>query len=470
MRGYSGWDHKPYYTMDQQFRKENPFIAALRPGDGCIEVEWYAPTDKDAEYDLLMEDTVGFSRRVPADKDHVFVSGLENGRTYYFTIADRLDENHASEKRTAVIAPVVGYPVNYLHPEDPCYDFSGHSLCSPSIIRLKSGTMLVSMDVYKHCRGQNLTKLFASYDDGKTWNYQTDLFPCFWGKLFEFRDSLYMLGFTTEYGNIIIGKSDDEGKTWTPFTMLFQGSGNRYCGGPHRAPLNIMEHEGRLWAAVDHGTWEKGGHISGVLSVGVDDDLLDPKAWVMSEFLPYDPNWDGAAKGESQGCLEGNIVKLPDGTLCSFLRYQIHKCVPNHDKAVLLKIDPAHPEKAPSFYKVIDFMGGLTKFSVVFDQVTGLYIAFINRVIDETKPMARNILSFVTSSDGFHWEFVRDVVDCSAYENATEKIGMQYPDLMIDGEDLVWVQRTAMNNATNYHDSNYITFHRMCGFRRYLCR
>ena len=469
MKGYSGWDYKPYYSMDQLYRKENPFIAALRPGDGCIEVEWY-DKDPNARHELCIRDEKDFCRIVPAQSNHLRVDGLKNDETYTFTIQDCDHARRCSETRMAVVAPVVGLPVNYLHPQDECYSFSGHSLCSPSILRMESGTMLVSMDVYQHLRAQNLSKIFASNDDGKTWHYRTDLMPCFWGKLFEYGDALYMLGFTTEYGHLILGKSLDEGRTWSKFIKLFPGSGNRYCGGPHRAPLNIMEHAGRLWTAVDFGTWEKQGHMSGVLSISVEDDFMNPESWVMSEFLPYDPTWEGAAVGESKGCLEGNMVLLPDGTLCNMLRYQIQNCVPNRDRAVLLKIDPEHPEKQPAFYKVIDFMGSLTKFSVTFDPVSGYYLALVNRVIDERKPMARNVLSFVTSKDAIHWDFIRDVVDCSAYENATEKIGMQYPDLIIDGEDLVWVQRTAMNNATNFHDSNYITFHRMRGFRRYICR
>lgn len=468
MRGYSGWSYRPFYSMDESFRSGYPYIAALRPGDECIEIEWYDENCVHINHSLLIWNEEDECRQIPINKNHVLVEKLENGKTYRFQVVDNKEQARCSHIRRAIIAPVIGYPVNYLHPQDDCYSYSGHSLCSPSILKLKSGALLVSMDIYKHRQGQNLTKIFISHDNGKQWEYLTDLFPCFWGKLFEFRNVLYMLAFTTEYGSLIIGKSEDEGKTWSEFVTLYPGSGNRDGGGPHRAPLNVLEHNGRLWTAVDFGTWEKGGHMSGVLSVSVEDDLLNAKSWVMSGFLPYDSAWEGAAIGESQGCLEGNIVELPDGTLCNCLRYQINKCVPNHDRAVLLKIDTKHPEKQLEFYKVIDFMGGLTKFSIVFDNETKCYLALINRVIDETKPMSRNILSLMKSKDAVCWEFIRDVVDCSAYENAVEKIGMQYPDLIIDDEDLIWVQRTAMNNATNYHDSNYITFHRMKAFRRYI--
>ena len=470
MKGYSGWNYRPFYSLDQMKQKKCPYIAALRPGDGCIEVEWYDEMSSSTSHSIHISNEEQICMTVAATKSHLLVEGLENGKTYYVQVVDELDDKRASDKRRVGVAPVIGYPINYLHPQDTCYEFSGNSLCSPNILKLQSGTLLVSMDIYGYRKGQNLTKIFASYDEGQSWNYVTDLFPCFWGKMFEFGGALYMLAYTTEYGNLIIGQSKDEGKSWSEFVTLFPGSGNRDGGGPHRAPLNIMEHEGRLWAAVDFGTWEKGGHMSGVLSVSVQDDLMKAESWTMSEFLPYSSSWEGAAEGESQGCLEGNIVKLPDGTLCNFLRYQINKCTPNHDRAVLLKIDPKCPERQLELYQIIDFMGGLTKFSIVYDDISKKYLALINRVIDDAKPMSRNVLSLITSNDAIHWEFIRDVVDCSAYDNAEEKIGMQYPDLLIDGDDLVWVQRTAMNNATNFHDSNYITFHRMCGFRRYLYR
>lgn len=469
MIGYSGWNYRPFYSMDESYRAECPYIAALRPGKECVEIEWYDEKCAYINHNLQIWDDEEQCREIPIDSHHFLVKGLEDEKTYRFCVVDNQNRERTSHIRRARIAHVVGCPINYLHPEDKCYSYSGHSLCSPSLLKLKSGVLIASMDVFGLRQGQNLTKIFASYDEGKTWEYLTDLFPCFWGKLFEFRGALYMLAFTTEYGNLVIGKSEDDGKTWSEFVKLFPGSGNRDGGGPHRAPLNIMEYEGRLWAAVDFGTWEKGGHMSGVLSVSVEDDLLEAKSWVMSEFLPYDPNWRGAAEGISQGCLEGNLVKLPSGTLCNFLRYQINKCTPNHGRAVLLKVDTHHPERQLELYEVIDFMGGLVKFSIVFDEVTKYYLALVNRVIDETKPMNRNVLSLIKSKDAIHWEFVRDVVDGSGIETSTEKIGVQYPDMLIDNEDLIWVQRTAMNGAVNPHDSNFITFHRLCRFRSYIC-
>ena len=38
--------------------------------------------------------------------------------------------------------------INYMHPEDTQYDFSGYCLCSPSLVRLESGRLLAGMDLF----------------------------------------------------------------------------------------------------------------------------------------------------------------------------------------------------------------------------------------------------------------------------------------------------------------------------------
>ncbi|MNL51798.1 hypothetical protein D3C87_1749260 [compost metagenome] len=55
--------------------------------------------------------------------------------------------------------------------------------------------------------------------------------------------------------------------------------------------------------------------------------------------------------------------------------------------------------------------------------------------------------------------------------SATESIkrtGFQYPDWVFDGEDIIYLSRTAYQGARNYHDSNRITFGRLVNFKNYL--
>ena len=46
-----------------------------------------------------------------------------------------------------------------------------------------------------------------------------------------------------------------------------------------------------------------------------------------------------------------------------------------------------------------------------------------------------------------------------------EKVGFQYVDFEFDGDDIIFLSRTAMNGAHSFHDSNYSTFHTIENFR-----
>jgi hypothetical protein len=62
-----------------------------------------------------------------------------------------------------------------------------------------------------------------------------------------------------------------------------------------------------------------------------------------------------------------------------------------------------------------------------------------------------------------NWYVVSDLLDYS--DQDPNKIGFQYVDFEIEGEDIIYLCRTAMNKANNFHDSNYSTFHRIKNFR-----
>ncbi|NLO37075.1 MAG: hypothetical protein GX112_12095, partial [Clostridiaceae bacterium] len=111
---------------------------------------------------------------------------------------------------------------------------------------------------------------------------------------------------SAEYGALLLYRSDD-GCAWSKPVELLPG-GDRLVGGPHKAPMPVIVCRGYLWTAIDHGSWSRGGHANGLVSVPVDADLMDPAQWRCTGFLPYDPSWPGASRGPSNGCLEGNAV------------------------------------------------------------------------------------------------------------------------------------------------------------------
>lgn len=69
----------------------------------------------------------------------------------------------------------------------------------------------------------------------ESFEYLAELFPCFWGKLFLDGGKLYMLGVSREYGDLLIGRSEDGGRNWGMPTVLFRGSGFAKECGIHRA-------------------------------------------------------------------------------------------------------------------------------------------------------------------------------------------------------------------------------------------
>ena len=99
------------------------------------------------------------------------------------------------------------------------------------------------------------------------------------------------------------------------------------------------------------------------------------------------------------------------------------------------------------------------------DEISGNYLSIISRRIDSPKTV-RNLLSLVKSRDLINWETVCDLID--RRQDDPQMVGFQYVDFEIEGDDIIYLSRTALNGAKNYHDANYSTFHRVENFRDLL--
>jgi hypothetical protein len=190
---------------------------------------------------------------------------------------------------------------------------------------------------------------------------------------------------------------------------------------------------------------------------------MEPSNWTVSDPLPYDAAWlpEGwEVPVEKQGYLEGNAVADPDGNLLNILRYNT---TPYYRKAVVLRI--AEDGESLSFDRLIDFYGGMTKFTIRRHPETGRYWSLVNRV---TKPNAagmRSVLTLVWSDDLDHWYPARDILRDDR-ETAVRYTGFQYVDWLFDGPDIIVASRTAFNGAHNFHDANHLTFHRVSDFAK----
>ncbi|MDD4518458.1 MAG: sialidase family protein [Limnochordia bacterium] len=451
-------------------------ITRLAPNDRRLQVDWmesgipsgvslaiqYTTSGKD------WDDCVSLS--VEHNQRKAMISNLENGLDYRLRLAALDDQEQVlveSATRLFRVGPVPGVVVNYIHPEDYTYNFSGRSTASPSIVKLPTGKLIASHDVFWGNHGQNLTLVFESSDQGNTWGFLSEISPCFWGKLFLHRSALYMLSTSTEYGALLIRRSDDQGKTWSEPTEILP-AGDRESGGPHKAPVPVIEHHGRLFSAVELGSWSLGGHDAGVVSAPVDADLLDPKSWTVTPFLPYDPTWPGAIRnGENPSMLEGNVVVTPDGELVNILRYHTRGGQPDYGKAIMLDIDKERPWLPLKFRQVIDFEGNMSKFTILYDEQSKKYWSLVNRVTTENVNQ-RNVLTLVSSTNLVNWNIEADVLNYedNGWPEDLTKVGFQYVDWLIDHDDILLLSRTAINGAWNFHNANHITFHRIENFRR----
>lgn len=458
MKPTSNWSYERYRPVVHS--SDEIYICRIVPDSNSITLFWVGGKGctytvrirkKELEDDWDVYTTYEQSMKL----DH-----LEAAQEYEFDVSSGDMYSTVGYARTGN-AP--GIAVNYLHPQDPKYSFSGQHLCTPSLVKHPNGYLLASMDVYEARMPQNLTLIFRSDDNGETWYHYSELFPCFWGKLFVHAGEVYMLCTSAEYGDLLVGKSIDGGKTWMNPTVLFRGTCHWKMAGWHKSAMPIIEHCGRLWTGIDYGSWCTGGHASCLLSVGIEDDLLEADNWSLTEPLSYDPKWSGSVDGDSRGFLEGNAVVMPDGGIANLLRYATDKGTPNCCLIPILRGNCENPEKQLSFEKYVSFPGNLSKFDILYDAESRYYYSIISRIHDVEHPGLRNLLSLIKSPDLENWEIVTDLLD---YRDQDPKItGLQYVSILFDGDDLLFLCRTAVNGAESFHDSNYITFHRVKKFR-----
>ena len=100
---------------------------------------------------------------------------------------------------------------------------------------------------------------------------------------------------------------------------------------------------------------------------------------------------------------------------------------------------------------------------IKYDEVSKKYYSIVSRIDCEERAFGRNLLSLMSSADLENWEVVCDLID--RRNEDIKKVGFQYVDFEIEGDDIIFLCRTSVNNAHDYHDANYSTFHRIESFR-----
>ena len=336
---------------------------------------------------------------------------------------------------------------------------------SPSIAILGCGTYVASHDIFGARSKQRITRVFRSGDKGKTWRRQAEIDGAWWSGLFTCKGDLYLMGVSKSYGNVVIRRSKDGGKTWTTPKDGQTGlllTGSRY----HTSSMPLLVHKGRIWRTMEDNTGRWGRDFrSFIMSAPLDADLLKAANWTTSNRLASSAKWMGGRFG---GWLEGNAVATGDGKIVNILRVQS----PGGGKAAAVSI--SDDGKTASFDPdtgLIDFPGGSKKFNIRFDAKTKLYWSLSNPVLDryrgKTKPeRTRNVLALMSSPDLKRWT-IRSIV---LEHPDAHKVGFQYVDWLFEGDDLIAAIRMAhgdaLGGAHNCHDANYLAFYRVKNFRK----
>ena len=145
------------------------------------------------------------------------------------------------------------------------------------------------------------------------------------------------------------------------------------------------------------------------------------------------------------------------------MRYDTSKTEPNYGLILAFEVNTEDPDAPLTYSHSIEFPANLSKFMIQFDKVSGLYYSIASRITEPDKIRARNLLSLMVSKDLRHWDVAMDLLDYRCCD--PQEVGFQYVDFMFEGDDILYLCRTAMNGAHNYHDANYQTFHRIRNFR-----
>ncbi|MDA1276798.1 MAG: sialidase family protein [Verrucomicrobia bacterium] len=356
------------------------------------------------------------------------------------------------------------------------YSWENRKLISdaPALTILPNGEMLCSVqfwsrDVYSgfdtladSLFGSDRCIILVSRDNGSTWEERSRI-PYQTGKFLQHRSRLYFIGSGIDWQGLYITRSEDEGKSWSKPVLLREGS-------VYAASTGWVIRDNILyWAADDKksGVQERAVFA---FACDLDRDPLDPDSWRFSniEHHPGLPQSFGRGSHNGGKWLEPNVVEF-QGKLLVLVRVrvsqnQIDGVVPN--VAAICDLSENEGQLDLEFSHYYPFPGAQNHFHILSDKASGLFWMTSNQVTGVAKHSyrgwgkERRFLMLHYSRDAQNW-FPAGVL--AAWPKETQ--AFNYCSPLIEGEDLLFVSRTAQN-ALNQHDNDKITFHRLPDFRR----
>ena len=97
--------------------------------------------------------------------------------------------------------------------------------------------------------------------------------------------------------------------------------------------------------------------------------------------------------------------------------------------------------------------------------------ALVNNITDPAWPNQRNVLSLSVSENLTDWRVVKTLMTDDtglSHEDSIRLTGFQYADWQFDGDDIIYLVRTAYRGAVRYHDANRMIYRVLRNYRLWL--
>lgn len=440
-----------------------------------------------------VEVTIGLLYKMPDHKIWKFTGDsivISSARNYYIYTASAIPGQWLELPATltkGLSAPAIVFG-EYLKVANPLkvpgtvitksQDIKNIYITNPSIVILPDGQYLASCSGAMRSKGdKGGVSFFISADKGKTWKLQSNnCVVMTFCNLFVHRGTLYLMGTNRGYKDVVISKSDDNGKTWTKPEIASNGlllTGGYY----HSAPVPVVVTGGRIWRAMENCENAEGKNKRAlVMSAPVDADLLNASSWTATNELTFSVPDRWKENHEFKQWLEGNVVIDRNGKVVNVLRVDELK---EGGFAAITHVSGINGLNFNPENDLIRLPGGGKKFCIRFDTVSNKYWTISNAEFDEDRAkthsgkyktgvhasLLRNRVVLMYSNDLKTW----NVKDTLISTDNPFFYGFQYIDWQFDRNDIIAVTRTAFEEERGLpmrqHDANFLTFYRFANFR-----
>ena len=356
-----------------------------------------------------------------------------------------------------------------------------------SLAQLPDGVLVAAIGQghYHPERGKGLDSVVVcnSHDGGETWQQVAELPHDSCEPVLHVHQSrLYMIITPNrlEYergtnfprgdnGRVWVAASDNAGGTWSKPELVIR-SEIPYTSGGQGA---MVERDGHLYLTLSNRY-----QSLAALRCDLDKGLLEPAAWTVSELttmpIPEEVTHPMLTGYSGMRCLEGNVVEV-SGRLLVIARTILNSGGTAGMGAVFEIVDQPGESFRLEFRLLHPIPGGQMKFHIRRDLQTGLYWMVSNQAVnpgylveDEAWLRARASNAYATDR---RWLLLWYAVDAlnwipAGWVARTRKWtqSFSYPVMLIDGEDLLILSRTAKASKSQ-HDVDCTTFHRVHDFR-----